>query len=116
MKKTVFTTLFGIFISFNALAIGSMEKCKAIEQVPNVLTTGTFGRVLVVSSEDSLNLVLLMKVNETGEIKSLPMEYRENPDRKPYWQNGPLLMTIDFNLGYYHIFLSQRKILTIACG
>ena len=91
------------------------EKCKAIEQVPNALVQGTIGRVVVFTGEDSFDLNLLLKINETGEIKSLPMVFIEGTEKKPRWESGNFNMEVDFQLGHYLIYKADQKILTIAC-
>lgn len=96
-------------------ALWGTEKCKAVEQIPNALVQGTIGRVMVLSSDDTMDLHLMLKINETGEIKSLPMAFLDGTEKKPRWNSGSFDMEVDFQLGHYLIYKASQKILTIAC-
>lgn len=116
-KIASLTFLFILTLTLSPLAhaMRPYEKCDPIQQIPGALVEGTIGRTLVMGSEDNFDRVLIMKIRETGELKSLGMVYEETADKKPLWVNGNLTMNVDFMLGHYIVFRNDLKILTLAC-
>ncbi|MEN0057988.1 MAG: hypothetical protein AAGB31_04085 [Bdellovibrio sp.] len=112
-KEKLIFLLITLFVISSAHGMGSYERCTPIEQIPDAIFEGTIGPTIVMSEEDSLDLILFLKSTKTSEIKSLNMIYQETDT--PTWSNGPFVMTIDFTEGLYTLTKSTQKILTLSC-